>query len=82
MRNTLCVCVDYKRNINLYVDVPDKMITQIITYIHLFNGTILGEGEEGRGGWTNTINANLPSLRTQRKRLQRIPHNETARPRG
>ena len=47
MRNTLCVCVDYKRRINLYVDVPNKMITQIITYIHLFNGTILGGGERG-----------------------------------
>ena len=50
MRNTLCVCVDYKRKMNLYVDVPNKMITQIITYIHLLNGTILGEGEGGREG--------------------------------
>lgn len=49
MRNTLCVCADYKRKINLYVDIPDKMITQIITYIHLFNGTILGEGGRERG---------------------------------
>ena len=44
------MCVDYKRKINLYVDVPNKMITQIITHIHLFNGTILGEGEGGGRG--------------------------------